>query len=221
MYSSEFSDIYFSREGALAEKDYVFVKGNRLADRWKCPQNFTICELGFGAGFSFLATANAWAMSHSPASHLRYIGIDLFPISASDMAKTFLEVANCEFFLPQELLVPYCSLNGESGRHCIEFDEQKITLELLFVDVIEALQELQKKNTRIDAWYLDGFSPAKNPAMWDSEVIRLCREISAPYATLATYSVAKSVRDKLGLAGFVCERVKGFGSKRNALVAHL
>lgn len=106
-------------------------------------------------------------------------------------------------------------------RHQVVFEKQRIILDLIFVDAYQGLRELQKENTEIDAWYLDGFSPLKNPAMWSVEVIKVCKKLSSPQATLATYSVAKAVRDKLGNEGFVCRRVKGFGSKRNALVAHL
>ncbi|MBP6490934.1 MAG: FAD-dependent 5-carboxymethylaminomethyl-2-thiouridine(34) oxidoreductase MnmC, partial [Thauera sp.] len=74
---------------------------------------------------------------------------------------------------------------------------------------------------RADAFYLDGFAPAKNPDLWSARIFHLLARLAAPGATLATWSVASSVREGLRRAGFGVEKVRGFGGKWQMLRGEL
>jgi tRNA U34 5-methylaminomethyl-2-thiouridine-forming methyltransferase MnmC len=68
---------------------------------------------------------------------------------------------------------------------------------------------------RADAWFLDGFSPAKNPELWSDELLKSVASHTAPGGTFATYTAAGHVRRALSDAGFHVERRPGFGRKRH------
>ena len=70
-----------------------------------------------------------------------------------------------------------------------------------------------------DIWFLDGFSPAKNPDIWSDKIIKQIARLSALNSRLATFTVAASVRSSLADAGFACTKAAGFGRKRDMLTA--
>ena len=51
------------------------------------------------------------------------------------------------------------------GFHRLHFDHGRVTLTLLFGDAQTLLPHLAVK---VDAVYLDGFAPAKNPELWSA-----------------------------------------------------
>jgi len=73
---------------------------------------------------------------------------------------------------------------------------------------------------RADVWYFDGFSPAKNPAMWSAEVFSRAFQLTKPGGTFSTYTAAGWVRRNIESAGFVVTKKPGFGAKREMLVGH-
>jgi tRNA 5-methylaminomethyl-2-thiouridine biosynthesis bifunctional protein len=210
LYSPRFGDVYASSEGALAQASHVFLKGNGLPERWHKVQSFTIIETGFGAGFNFLATWLAWRSTGSPA-RLHFISVEKHPFD-----RAALEQAHAHHPAVTEIAG---LLRGEyppllPGFHRLHFDDGRVTLTLLFGDAASMLRQLQAK---ADAFFLDGFAPAKNPQMWSKELFTQLTRLADANATLASYTVASSVCAGLSDAGFAVEKRPGFGHKRDML----
>jgi tRNA 5-methylaminomethyl-2-thiouridine biosynthesis bifunctional protein len=213
LYSPLYHDVYASAAGALGEARHVFLGGNNLPQRWRNRQRFVIVETGFGAGLNFLATWAAWRQSAPPGARLHYVSAEKHPFEADDLPRVtapWPEVAPLmsELFAQYPPVVP--------GFHRMHFDGGRVTLTLLFGEAVEMLRLLE---ARTDAFYLDGFAPAKNPDMWSEDLVRELARLARPGATAATYSVAASVRAHLADLGFAVERRQGFGRKREMLVA--
>lgn len=212
--ATDFDDIYFSTDGGLDETRAVFLKGCGLPDGWLDRDVFTVAELGFGSGLNFLATWQAWkesAASRNPGSRLHFVSIEGFPFDREALGQAlghFPELA--EFSAPLIESWP----GPVKGFHRRHFGD--VTLTLVQDEVLPALSEMELK---ADAWFLDGFSPAKNPAMWGEDVMREIARLSAPGARLATFTVAGFVRRGLEQAGFSVEKLPGFGRKRQRLEA--
>ena len=210
--AEDFGDIYFSTDGGLDETRAVFLSGCDLPQGWKDQDVFTIAELGFGSGLNFLATCQAWAKSGAKG-RLHFISVEAFPFSRDDLAKAlsvFPELRDWAAPLIHHWPGPV------KGFHRLHFGP--ITLTLIHDAVQPALSALTCK---ADAWFLDGFSPAKNPDMWTDNVMAEVARLSAPHARLATFTVAGDVRRALERVGFTVERKPGFGRKRHRLEARL
>ncbi len=211
----DYDDIYFSRAGGLAESEAVFLAGCGLPDAWARRQRFAIGELGFGAGLNALAVWRAWRATRAAGAILHFVSVEAFPLARADGARAlaaFPEVQN----LAAKLLARW-------PAHCfgaqrLWFEDDGFVLTVIVGDAAAALAGLE---ARFDAWFLDGFAPARNPAMWSEALIGRIAELSAPGARLATYSVAGPVRRALGAAGFSVEKKQGFASKRERLEARL
>ena len=192
-----FDDPYFSLHDGLAETRHVFLRGNDLPARLR--PGFHIAELGFGTGLNLLATLQAATDHPGP---IRYTAFEAFPIAPEDMARalgTFPE-------LPAEaLLEPW-----RAGCTCLTLGPLEVT-----VIVGDARATLPAWNGRADAWYLDGFAPARNPEMWEPPLLAEVARQTAPGGSFATYSAAGPVRRALANAGFAVERVPGYGRKRH------
>lgn len=214
-YAKDFADCYFSRQDGLAESRYVFLQGNRLPQRWQGKQQFTIAETGFGTGLNFLATWQAWQDDPQRCERLHFISIEKHPIPKENLRGLLAGWPELTVFAGQ-LLDTYPSL--VSGFHRLRLAQGRITLTLCFMDVLEALPELV---ARVDAWYLDGFAPARNPAMWQLPVMQGIAKLSYAQTTLATFTAASDVRRNLQAAGFLVEKHPGFGKKREMLTAVL
>lgn len=212
-YATDFADCYFSRQDGLAESRYVFLHGNRLPERWQGRPQFTIAETGFGTGLNFLATWQAWQADPQRCGRLHFISIEKHPI-LKDTLRGLL-VAWPELApLAEELLAQYPPLLA--GFHRLRLAGGRITLTLCFMDVLEALPEIV---AHVDAWYLDGFAPARNPTMWQLPVLQGIAGLCNADATLATFTAAGEVRRNLQAIGFVVEKRPGFGTKREMLIA--
>lgn len=212
--SSQFADVYFSSASGLAESRHVFIQHNQLPERFAAladGDTFVIGETGFGTGLSFLC---AWQcfLEHAPASaHLHFISVEKYPLQRSDLAQALAlwpELSE----LREQLLEQYLAIH--SGFQHLKLMDGRITLTLLIGDVLEMLQQL---DGQIDAWFLDGFAPSKNPEMWNEQVFAQLARLAAPNSTLATFTSAGFVRRGLLAAGFAVVRVPGFGRKREML----
>jgi len=200
--SSRFDDPYFSLQDGLAETRHVFLAGNDLPDRFR--DGFQIAELGFGTGLNFLATAQSWIAS-GVTGQLDFTSFEAFPMQADDMARAlavFPELAE----LATRLLSGW---TGTAGSFAFGSD---ITLTLTTGD---ARETLPRWRGQADAWFLDGFSPAKNPELWEPALMQDVAAHTAPQGTLATYTAAGFVRRALTEAGFDITRAPGFGRKRH------
>lgn len=215
LWSSRFGDVYFSVGSGREEKEHVFVAGNDLPRRFArlAPgETFTIGETGFGTGLNFLCAWRAFEGMAPPGAQLDYFSVEKFPL---DEAELVAAVA------PWPELAPYAEALGRRWRRRVpgwnrwHFAGGRVRLTLAWTDVAEALPELP--DASIDAWFLDGFSPARNPEMWSQAVCRALARAARPGATLATYTVAGWVRRQLAEAGFETWKVTGYGRKRHML----
>ena len=206
--STLFDDPYFSLENGLAETRYVFLDGNGLPGRFV--DGFHVAELGFGTGLNFLTTALAWQDNACPGS-LSFTSFEAFPMEADDMEQAlqaFPELSG----VAAPLLTAW-----RAGERKITF-ENGITLHVIEGD---ARKTLLQWSGAADAWYLDGFSPAKNPELWGADLMAEIARHTAPDGTAATYTAAGFVRRGLSDAGFDVTRRPGFGRKRHMSVARL
>ncbi len=210
-FSSRYGDVYASRDGAGAQARHVFLAGNDLPARWADARRFVIVELGFGLGVNFLATWQAWRDDARRPHRLHFVSIEKHPLPAEEMARA----------APPE----YSALAAElaarwplplPGMHRIEFDGGLVVLTLAFGDARVLCQRLV---AGADAFYLDGFAPARNPQMWTAALLKSLARLARPGATLATWSVASAVRDALVASGFDVNLREGFGHKREMLTA--
>jgi tRNA 5-methylaminomethyl-2-thiouridine biosynthesis bifunctional protein len=216
-FSPRYGDVYFSRESGLAETRHVFLHGNRLEARFAAlsPRAaFTIAETGFGTGLNFLCAWQAWREHAPQGARLDYVSVEKHPLDARELAQTLAlwpQLAP----LAAKLLARYHALTpGWNRLDC----EDGVRLTLLVGDALESLAQAR---FLADAWFLDGFSPARNPAMWQPALFHAMARLCAPGASFATFTSAGAVRRGLGEAGFAVEKIKGFGKKRDMLAGRL
>ncbi len=212
-YSDVFEDVYHSALGALGQAQLVFIEGNGLPARWQEREHFVILETGFGLGLSFLATWQAWREDPQRCRKLHFISVEKHPFSAADLAplhERWPELAD----LSAELRAKWPPL--VPGFHRLHLDGGRVCLTLMFGDAQDCLRQLK---ARVDAFYLDGFSPTKNPELWSPLLFKTLSRLAASGATAATWTVAAAVREGLAAAGFKCEKRPGFPPKRDRLAA--
>ncbi|PIE24523.1 MAG: bifunctional tRNA (5-methylaminomethyl-2-thiouridine)(34)-methyltransferase MnmD/FAD-dependent 5-carboxymethylaminomethyl-2-thiouridine(34) oxidoreductase MnmC [Neptuniibacter caesariensis] len=213
--SQQFGDIYFSLEDGLAESEYVFLHSNNILARATTGREhsvFTIAETGFGTGLNFLCTWLAWRKNRITETPLHFISVEKFPLTREEIAQALAhwpELAE----LSAQLLEQYPAIRR--GFQNFHFDNGNIRLTLIFSDAVNGYSQLYAK---VDAWYLDGFAPAKNPDMWCPALFREVARLSHPATTFATFTAAGLVRRGLQEAGFDVRKQKGFGRKREMLV---
>jgi len=212
--SRRFDDIYFSRDGGLAETQAVFLAGCGLPERWQARQQFTVAELGFGTGLNVLALLDLWQRTRPASGHLHVFSVEGYPLARADLARALAEWPQFAA-LSQPILERWPG--ATPGFHRIDWPALGATLDLAIQEVEAALNAWQGK---ADAWFLDGFAPARNPEMWRDAVLAQVAARSAPGARLATYTVAGAVRSGLAAQGFTVARQPGFGRKRARLEAH-
>ncbi len=197
--SLQFDDPFYSLQGGLAETRHVFLAGNGLPERFK--DGFNVAELGFGTGLNFLTTLQAFRDAGVPGQ-LNFTSFEAYPLNSSALARALTPFA---VDLPVEVLTDVHDVQGSDfNLHIIHGDAN---------DTLPAWDGLA------DAWFLDGFSPAKNPALWSPQIIAEVGRHTAPGGTAATYSAAGHVRASLAAAGFTVSRVPGFGKKRHMTTA--
>lgn len=232
--SIQFDDPYYSIEDGRAETRHVFIGGNRLPERWSAigassPRNFTIAELGFGTGLNFLETLYQWSnrsapvarsitgsiISDTPANqaHLTFVSFECHPLSATDMARALAQWP--ALHTEAERLLKNWPPAADAVIHSIEFPAATLKIHLG-----DANETVPAWTGTADAWYLDGFSPAKNSALWNADLMASVYAHTAPNGTFSTYTVAGFVRRNLIAAGFEIARIKGYGRKRESLAGH-
>ena len=220
--SRDFDDVYFSNDNGLEETRYVFLGGNHLAERFPTHsrQLFVVAESGFGTGLNFLTLWQAFATfrdAHPDAilERLHFISFEKFPLTREDLAlahQHWPELAPWATALQEQWPLPL------AGCHRLLLDEGRITLDLWFGDINQLINTLDESlNQQVDAWFLDGFAPAKNPDMWTPTLFNAMARLARPSGTLATFTSAGFVRRGLQEAGFSMRKCKGFGRKREML----
>ncbi|WP_417504607.1 bifunctional tRNA (5-methylaminomethyl-2-thiouridine)(34)-methyltransferase MnmD/FAD-dependent 5-carboxymethylaminomethyl-2-thiouridine(34) oxidoreductase MnmC [Marinomonas gallaica] len=212
--SSTFDDVYFDKDAGLEETRYVFLQHNHLASRWQPLQKhqcFTIAETGFGTGLNFLC---AWQqfLESSNEGWLHFVSVEKFPLDKDKLAQSLVMWPSLSH-LAELLCERYPTLCH--GLHMVEFPEYRTTLTLWFGEASAGFQAL---NGCVDAWFLDGFAPSKNPEMWSEELFQNIQRLSHTGTTFATFTAAGIVRRGLKSHGFDVQKVKGFGHKREMMV---
>lgn len=212
--SAQFNDIYFSVEDGLAETAHVFLDGNDLPNGWTARpdiKSFTIAEAGFGTGLNFLSAWKLFDETAMKGQCLDFISIEKYPLSASDI-KAALSQWSSHFGNRLNRLCDLYPLRVD-GFHRLQLSPS-VSLTLIFDDINNALPQL---DGAVDCWFLDGFTPAKNPEMWRPLLFDEMRRLSKRGARVATFTAAGDVRRGLEQAGFSIEKKKGFGRKREML----
>ncbi|MDD5363885.1 MAG: bifunctional tRNA (5-methylaminomethyl-2-thiouridine)(34)-methyltransferase MnmD/FAD-dependent 5-carboxymethylaminomethyl-2-thiouridine(34) oxidoreductase MnmC [Gallionellaceae bacterium] len=210
-WSEQYGDLYHSAEGGPGQARHVFLRGNRLPERWQGKDRFVILETGFGTGLNFLATWSAWRDDPQACRRLHYISAEKHPFPVDDLAA--LHAAWPEFAEPAaQLRANWPTL--VPGCHRLELAGGRLILTLLFGDAGKLLGKLR---AGVDAFYLDGFTPAQNPDLWSPALLGRLGEMANRGASLATWSVAVPVRNLLHDAGFRADPYPGFGRKKEML----
>lgn len=214
-FATDFGDGYFSRDNGLAETQHVFIEGNQLPTRWTTliEKEFVIGETGFGTGLNFLSAWKQWSDTAPADARLTFISAELHPLQKDDLAKVAKLWPELESLYAQ-LLMQYPPLTA--GFHVLHFD--RVTLLLLLGDASEMFSQV---DIAVDVWFLDGFSPAKNPSLWTAPLLQTISRLSKPGTTAATFSAAGEVRRNLEAAGFCVHKQKGHGHKREMICAEI
>lgn len=212
-FSPRFDDIYFSRQGGTEETRHVFLGNNNLPERFPTESGdwFTIGETGFGTGLNFITTLHVWRETPR-ASRLHFISVEKYPV-APDALKALLLPLRDELPAIDEFLAQYHSL--VPGWNRFSFNDAELSLY-----IGDALAGLNDIDGIIDAWYLDGFTPAKNEDLWHPDVYHTMARLSHWGTTVATFTAALPVREGLNAAGFQAGKCPGFGLKRTMCRGH-
>ncbi|MFU8784950.1 bifunctional tRNA (5-methylaminomethyl-2-thiouridine)(34)-methyltransferase MnmD/FAD-dependent 5-carboxymethylaminomethyl-2-thiouridine(34) oxidoreductase MnmC [Aliidiomarina sp.] len=228
--SALFGDIYFSRKNGIAESTYVFLEGNELSTRFSNSaikddpsKVWIIAETGFGTGLNFLLTAALFLTKAPSCARLHFVSFEKYPLQLKDLehAISAFKSSDTEHLhaLAEQLYARYPTF--VPGLHRLHI-HPRITLDIHFGDVLQQLPSWVKTNPRcVDAWFLDGFAPRKNPGMWQPELYRAIAISMATQATLATFTATGHVRRGLQRVGVTMRRRPGFGRKRDMLIGKI
>nr|BFD43584.1 bifunctional tRNA (5-methylaminomethyl-2-thiouridine)(34)-methyltransferase MnmD/FAD-dependent 5-carboxymethylaminomethyl-2-thiouridine(34) oxidoreductase MnmC [Pseudomonas sp. FFPRI_1] len=212
--SRVFDDVYFSSESGLDETRHVFIEQNRLRERFAAlgaGERFVIGETGFGTGLNFLCAWQLFQQQAAAGARLHFVSVEKYPLSPADLQRALAlwpELAS----LSAPLLAQYVAVHD--GFQRIVLEGGRVTLTLLIGDALEQLPQL---DAQVDAWFLDGFAPAKNPDMWTAELFAELARLAAPGSTLSTFTSTGWVRRLLNAAGFKMKRTPGIGHKWEVL----
>lgn len=227
-FSTRYGDVYFSRNGGLAETAHVFLEGNNLQQRWleldqqDQPGVFTIAELGFGTGLNFLSCWRLWQTTGCKRLRLHFISCEKHPMSLHALTRSLQQWPELRDISP-DLINQYP--DHSPGYHRLMFmntasDQHKpVILDLYYGDALAMLQQQSSPGAKMDAWFLDGFSPSLNPELWSEELLQTISAFCKPGSTLSSYSVTGKVVRALKALDFLVEKRKGFGPKRQMLFA--
>ena len=226
-YSEQFQDYYFSTDGGLAETEYVFLKQNGFPQRFIQSDDhqetaaIKIGETGFGTGLNFLVTLYHWLQTSEPKKTVHYIAVEKYPFSKVQLSRIYTLFSEQwpQLNKPCRVLLNVWpdSLRLQSVFE-YSFFEQHFKLTLLSGDAQQELSNLLPEHKQsFDAWYLDGFAPARNPDMWQLSLFNSLYQLSKPGTTLSTFTAAGFVRRGLINAGFTINKVPGLGKKREII----
>lgn len=230
--SLDYHDRYFSTGNGLAESEYVFLGLNRLAERFAALPDqpgteFALGETGFGSGLNFLLSWRLWRQTAPKSASLCYASVEAHPMTRTDLARALSAWPGLQDFATQLIAQWPAPLRGQ---HLLRFDQGRVRLILCFDEAANALDQLltstsslslERTDGKFDAWFLDGFAPSRNPAMWSDSVFEGVAALSNEGASLSSFTAAGPVRHRLARVGFRVEKVAGFGVKRESIKAIL
>jgi len=209
--SEQFDDVYFSADDGLAETAHVFLDGNDLPQRFEVADPFVIAETGFGTGLNFLAAWRLFDAHKRTGQRLHFISFELYPLEPEAMRAALQPWTDVFGERIDQMLAVYP--RARNGRFDVQVSDGVI-LSLIFGDVNTEIQALSEK---VDCWFLDGFTPAKNPQMWTQILFDHMVRLSKEGASFATFTAAGFVKRGLQQAGFTVCKKGGFGKKRDML----
>jgi len=212
-YSAAYGDIYHTADGGAGQARHVFLQGCGLPQAWAHRARFVVLETGFGTGLNFLSTWAAWRDDPARPGRLHFLSVEKHPFGAGDLARLHAQ-------WPE-----WTRLSGElranwpmptPGFHRVALDGGRVQLTLMLGEAADCLPQIE---AGVDAFYLDGFAPDRNADLWQPGLFDELARLANPGAMAATYTVAATVREGLGRAGFACEKRAGYGRKRHCLSA--
>ncbi|MDC1375844.1 tRNA (5-methylaminomethyl-2-thiouridine)(34)-methyltransferase MnmD [bacterium] len=212
IYSNLYGDIFFDKTDAIKESEHVYIKTNKLASRFKKKSNYTIAELGFGTGLNFLLTWKLWLQIKTSKSTLTYISFESAPLTRIDLLRVhalFKELTHLSKILLKKLPPLY------QGTHRISLELGNVNLIIIYDDFLS----LTNFNFKVDTWYLDGFSPKKNPHAWSDKLFKEIYRCTNFNGTLSTFTVAGNIRRSLLKNNFTVLKNRGVGNKKEILYA--
>ncbi|MEO1703314.1 MAG: tRNA (5-methylaminomethyl-2-thiouridine)(34)-methyltransferase MnmD [Pseudomonadota bacterium] len=213
-FSTLFGDHFYARQDGRAETAYVFLQQNGLPERWSAGDEFVIGELGFGTGLNLFETWRQWIKQRKSSQRLTFVSFEAYPMAPDAMHQSISRWPDllplCDRFLPQWEKV-------KAGTNQFQLDPQT----MCEVHVADAMHGMSRWPGKVDAWYLDGFAPAKNAAMWSAELMQVVADHTSENGTFATYTAAGWVRRNLEAAGFAVEKIPGHGTKREMIRGRL
>ena len=220
--STAFEDVYFNKANGALETNYVFLEGNHLEQRWSestlAKDHFTIAETGFGTGLNFLCAWDLWLKHSQEHQHLHFLSVECFPLNKASLVQALSAWPQFEH-LTQLLIDHYPPL--VEGWHSIHLpkpnaDSGHVVLHLFLGDVHDWLPQI---DTQVDAWFLDGFAPSRNPDMWNEQLFLQMARLTPFNGTVATFTAASKIQRGLKAAGFKVSKRKGYGHKREMVMA--
>lgn len=206
--SLAYDDVYFSERDPVGEVRTVFIEANELPARFRAAHRFSIGETGFGTGLNFSLTLEAWRQHAPPSAYLSYLSVEAHPLRPSDLARS-LQVLGIPRNDIRRLLEQYPP--SVTGLHRLHFPDERVVLTLVYGNATPALAQVRGS---VDAWFLDGFAPSRNPEMWNLALFCQLARLSRGGTTLGTFTASGQVRRDLEEVGFSVRKVPGFGSKR-------
>ncbi|MCW8863764.1 MAG: bifunctional tRNA (5-methylaminomethyl-2-thiouridine)(34)-methyltransferase MnmD/FAD-dependent 5-carboxymethylaminomethyl-2-thiouridine(34) oxidoreductase MnmC [Colwellia sp.] len=225
-FSEQYNDFYFDSESGYQQSEQVFIDGNNIPAKIVTEKKtLTIAETGFGTGLNFLLTLQAYqkAQHQNPnknLTHITFISVEKYPLSKAQLTTSLNALPELNEF-SQLLLEQYPDINNSTNnvsQFTASFFDGKVSLTLIINDATQALSSLKSgKNGLVDAWYLDGFSPAKNPDMWSKELFEQIGRLSTPQASIATFTVAGFVKRHMQDVGFRTQKQTYIGSKQEIM----
>ncbi|XYK81778.1 MAG: tRNA (5-methylaminomethyl-2-thiouridine)(34)-methyltransferase MnmD [Labrenzia sp.] len=216
-----FGDTYFSKAGGLDETRHVFLSGNGLPERFEGRESFTIAEFGFGTGLNFLAAVQALERVANPPE-LTFISFELHPMTSEQLRRALAAFPDLTDWAEKLTAI----WSPQPGWNILQLERVRLVLGVgdarVLIAELQNVPEVFKQAgvdaLKVDAWFLDGFSPAKNPELWDEALLEAAANLTAPDGTLATYTSAGWVRRNLQAAGFEIDKVKGYAGKREMVI---
>ena len=211
--SDKFDDIYYAGDGR-EETAHVFLSGNNLAQQFTTHSRFAIGETGFGTGLNILSAWDLWRETKKPIdASLHFLSFEKYPLCKDDLERAHKNWP--EFSHLSDIILQQWPANI-AGFHRLNL-EDNVSLTLFFGDILDGLSQHPNHPAPINAWFLDGFAPSKNPDIWSESVFEGMARLSREGTSLATFTVAGHVRRRLTAAGFAVEKTQGFGRKREML----
>ncbi|MGI9325722.1 MAG: tRNA (5-methylaminomethyl-2-thiouridine)(34)-methyltransferase MnmD [Pseudomonadales bacterium] len=215
-FATAFNDIYHAKDGA-AESNRVFIEPAAIPNRWQQQADFTVAEIGFGTGLNLVALLERW--QRAPGTRLHYIAFEQFPLSENDWAKvcSTRSALHSPYALLQQRYPP-----AVSGWHQRSLGNGSVMLSLYWGDAAAGLADLHDRLALpVDAWWLDGFAPDRNPQLWTAALFAQLADLSAAGASVTTFTAAGRVRRRLAAVGFSMRRVDQRPHKRESLAGNL